>query len=284
MSAINGVRKSSVVKKQGAHKKGVIIAFTSTVSILATALVITGAWKLHFEEQYRNNIMLETSLAGQSVAYRAIRDIAPGENISGAIEQVDVPGYLTVGNAIQSSDDINDLRASGSILANSIITTDNCFNPETQDVTLSSSRQIQISGLNTPGVSAGDYIDIRIKQSSNGEVIKDDVVCSKKQILSKDANNNIGIMVSEAELLNLNSALAELSDKDIVTEVYTVKYVDPANQPKSEVTYVGNGSSLTASELLELQKSTESGENEYSQPTVEIQVQDTTDETVNEEE
>lgn len=278
MSAINGVKKSAVVKKQGVHKKGVSIAVASTISVLATTLVIASAWKLHFEEQYRDSLIVESSMVGQSVAYRAIRDISPGESISDAIEQVDVPGYLTVGNAIKSSDDIGNLRASGIIVANSIITTDNCFNPETQDVTLASSRQIQISGLDTPGVNSGDYIDIRLKQSNNGEVIKDDVVCSKKLVISKDANGNIGIMTSEAELLNLNSALAEtsLSENGIYTELYTVKYVDPANQPKSEVTYIGNGKNLIGSELIELQNTAEAGENKFTQPTVEIQIQDET--------
>lgn len=254
MAAINGVKKSAVVKKQKGKYGGGIIAITAVISVLLTVLAVALFWKLYYETKVKDTVILELQ-QGQYQAYKATRDISSGEYIDGAIEVVTVPSSLVTPNALSSGSDTSVLRASGNIAANTIITTQNTYDPEMQDAMLSSSRIVQIDYLKTPGADVGDYIDIRLKvyKDNDMDTYRDDRVCSKKEILSKDENGNIELMLSESEILNINSAVIEATNPDQDGSVYVTKYIDPANQPKAPVNYDGKGVSYTADELREAQ-------------------------------
>lgn len=275
MAAINGVKKSSVVKKakgkdSGKGKK--VIVITVLISILLTLLTVAVAWKFEIEDRMYDKFLVE-SKAGQSQALRALRDIAPGESIDGAVETVEVPGNLVISNALPSNVDTANLRASGTIVANALITNNNTYNPITQDIVLATSRQVDVDYLETPGINEGDYVDIRLKvyRDNSSDTYKDEIVCAKKEILYKDMQGSIELMLSESEILNLNSAVVEAVDQTHTAKLYVTKYVDPANQPKAQVTYTGKGIQYTQEELAEAQnrlKAIQLGEGEYSSPEV----------------
>lgn len=273
MAAINGVKKSSVVKKaKGKNSGKKVITITVLISVLATLLTVAIAWKFEIEDRMYDKFLVE-SKAGQSQALRALRDIAPGESIDGAVEVVEVPGNLVISNALPINVDTNNLRASGTIVSNAIITTNNIYDPMTQDIVLATSRQVDVDYLETPGVNEGDYVDIRLKvyQDNSSETYKDEIVCAKKEILYKNEQGSIELMLSESEILNLNSAVVEAVDQTHTAKLYVTKYVDPANQPKAQVTYTGKGIQYTQDEILEAQnrlKAMQSGEGSYSSPEV----------------
>lgn len=273
MAAINGVRKSSVVKKTKGKDSGKkVIAITVIISILCTLLAVVAVWKFELEDRMYDKFLVE-SKAGQSQALRALRDIAPGENIDGAVEIVEVPGNLVISNALPTNVDTSNLRASGTIVSNAIITSTNTYDPVTQDIVLATSRQVDVDYLETPGVNEGDYVDIRLKvyKDNSSETYKDEIVCAKKEILYKDQQGSIELMLSESEILNLNSAVVEAVDQTHTAKLYVTKYVDPANQPKAQVTYTGKGIQYTNEEILEAQerlKQMQSGEGGFSSPEV----------------
>lgn len=254
MPAINGVKKSSVVKKQSSkHGKGVV-AISIIVTLLLTVLSVALFWKFYYEDTARDQFLME-SQQGQRQVYKATRDITSGEYVDGAVELVAVPSYLIVTNSLNSGESLSQLKASGNIAANSIITVNNTYDPEMQDPILSTSRIVQIGYIETPGIEVGDFIDVRLKVSVGNklETFRDDIVCSKKEVLSKDEAGNIQLMLSESEILNLNSAVIEAANQEQQAMIHVAKYLDPANQPKAIVNYDGKGIKYAEKELLEAQ-------------------------------
>lgn len=257
MPAINGLKKSPM--KNSKNKKGIgaaLVVLLVIVSILGTLACVVAFWKLSYEQTVYDRFIVE-SKTGQMSAYKATRDILSGENIQGAIEVVTVPSTLTVSNMLSIDASTVDLRASGNIMANQLITTSNTYDPEKQDVTIGSTKQYKVSNkiIDTSSVNQGDFIDIRIRvyEVKDSNTYKDYVVCAKKEVLVKDANGAIEIKLNGSEILNLNNAIVEsqTTDKETAAELYITKYVDPANQPKAEVTYVGKGSSYIEPERRE---------------------------------
>lgn len=250
MAAINGVKKSAVVKKGAGKRKAVI--FASAVSVLVTLLIAVTAWKFVWEGKVYDRFLLEAG-EGSARAYKALRDIAPGEGIDELVAVTDVPGNLAVSNALTVGTDLSGLKASGSIAMNAIITNENTYDPEMQDVKLNTSREIEIDYLKTPGIEEGDYVDIRLRKYGAAEGYRDEIVCSKKEIFYKDEAGNIRLMLSESELLNINGAVMETAYGQLA-EIYVTKYVDPANQSKASVTYTGKGIAYTEAEIKEAQQ------------------------------
>lgn len=278
MPAINGVKKSPVKDKKGGNGTSVVVLILAVVvAIIGTLTVTTAYWKFGAQEQMYSQILQESEV-GKTKAYKASRDIASGESMVGAVEIVNVPGNLVVSNMLSADANLTDLKASGNIMANEIITKSNTYDPAKQDVTIGSTKQYKVSSqiIDTSAVNAGDFVDIRLKiyQQGNADSYTDYVVCSKKEVLTKDANGSIEVKLNGSEILNLNNAIVEAQgrEKEKSAELYLTKYVDPANQPKAEVTYSGKGSSYIEPERQETQEvlsEMNNGNEVYSAPVVE---------------
>lgn len=257
MPAVNGVKKVSVANTQKG-KVGVLVPIlTAVIAILVTVLGFVAFWKFYFEETYRNRVILEQS-AGMYQAYAASRDISSGEYLDGAVTLVTVPSSLVTSDLIPNSSDLSTLKASRNIAANTLISDKNCYDPEMQNPILEKTRMYTISYLATPGIQTGDFVDIRLKlyRDNMESTYSDTIVCSKLEIFNKDESGAIQLQLSEADLLNLNSAVIQAADNEDGKrgEIYVGKYVDPSNQPKANVTYQGKGITYTDAELLEAQQ------------------------------
>lgn len=273
MPAINGVRKraTSLRKGQGSIS-GASILITVLITILVTLGIVLGLWKFVFQQRVYDKFIAATSDV-QTTVYVATRDIMPGESIADAISLQQVPSTVAVSDAVFAGLDISDLRASRTILAKSIVTSTNTYDPATQDTVLTSSRFMTVGGLESTNINTGDYVDIRLKKSSSGSAASynDWIVVSKKEILGKGTDGSLIMMLSESEIMNLNSAILEEQNNQSgnTVKVYLAKYVDPVNQPKATVTYTGAGSKYTQAELAEAQEriaNINNGEEEYRHP------------------
>lgn len=274
MPALNGVKNSvaNKAKKKGKNPMLLAIMISIILSVLVTLLLVLCAWKFVLEDKVYSAYSEQSDAGGYQV-YKASRDIAQGEDINGAIEVITIPGSLMVSDALVSGSNTSGLKASTAISANTIIVNDDVYNPTTQDIILPSTREVYIDYLETPGVVTGDFIDIRLKVYSNssGDVYKDSIVCSKKLVLDKTESGSVELLLSESEILNINSAVVEASMAEYGADLYVTKYVDPANQPKATVTYSGNGKQYSDAELKQAQerlKEIQSGKDNYSYPEI----------------
>lgn len=257
MPAVNGVKKVTVSGTQKG-KVGILVPIlTAIIAILLTAIGFISFWKFYYEENYRDQIILEQS-AGMHQAYVASRDIFSGEYLDGALQLVTIPSSLVSADLISTSANLSELKASRDITANTLVSTKNSFNPKTQNPILEKTRTYTINYLQTPGIQTGDFIDIRLKlyKTNDEATYSDTIVCSKLEVINKDESGVIQLQLSESDLLNLNSAIIEAADTDDEKhgEIYVGKYVDPANQEKATVTYQGKGVTYTEDELEEAQR------------------------------
>lgn len=259
MAAINGVRKSSVVKRSKGRVSGLAIVLSVVITLLVAELSVLLFWKYYYQAEFTNQVVMSIQ-SGQMQVYKATRDITGGEYIEGAVELVTIPSTIINETLIDSSMSISNLKASGNIKANSIITTMNSFDPKMESAVTNTTREYTIDYLKTPGVEVGDFIDIRIKTWKQGDEnsYDDAVVASKIEILSKEENGSIRIRLNEAEILNLNSAVIEAAgvegDKTLVGDIYVGTYTHPATQPKANMTYDGKGITYTQEELMRAQE------------------------------
>ena len=257
MPAVNGVKKVTVSGTQKG-KVGILVPIlTAIIAILLTAIGFISFWKFYYEENYRDQIILEQS-AGMHQAYVASRDIFSGEYLDGALQLVTIPSSLVSADLISTSANLSELKAFRDITANTLVSTKNSFNPKTQNPILEKTRTYTINYLQTPGIQTGDFIDIRLKlyKTNDEATYSDTIVCSKLEVINKDESGVIQLQLSESDLLNLNSAIIEAADTDDEKhgEIYVGKYVDPANQEKATVTYQGKGVTYTEDELEEAQR------------------------------
>lgn len=274
MPALNGVKNSVANKAKKKGKNPILLAVLISIilSVLVTILLMLCAWKLVLEDKVYSAYNEQSNSGGFQV-YKASRDIAQGEDINGAIEVITIPGSLMVSDALVSSSDTSGLKASTAISANTIIATDDVYNPTTQDIILPSTREVSIDYLETPGIVTGDFIDIRLKvySDASGEVYKDSIVCSKKLVLDKAESGSVELLLSESEILNINSAVVEAATAGNNAELYVTKYVDPANQPKATITYSGSGKQYTDVEIEQAKerlKEIQSGKDSYNYPDI----------------
>lgn len=290
MAAINGVKKDKKRKEKNSGEsklsnQTLYIILAIMISILTTFMVCVAIWKFYLVgkvEQNTSNALISTTVR----AYKAGADMMMGDSVLDGATVVNVPSSLVASNTLLEGEDLSSLKVSRDIKENELITKNNTYNPNTQDIVLETSRQVIIDYIDTPGAEVGDYIDIRLKTYNDGNTTsyKDDIVCAKKEILSKDGEK-IMLMLSEAELLNLNSAVVVTAQEvsGSAREIYTTKYVDPVNQNKASVTYNGQGVQFTEQELVEAQQRLrdmqESGQGGFSRPTVpEVTEQETVEE------
>jgi hypothetical protein len=277
---VPALTKVNSKKHKKSEPKKISLAITIMGIVFALMLEAIGFlcfWKFYYRDIFYTEVVNENQDIGTEVPI-ATRDIARGESIDDAVKYVTAPSYMVVSNTPDS--DFSELKASQDITANSIITKQNTYNPRLEDVVIDTSRQIRIDYLDINGAEEGDYIDIRLKVFSGDDsnTYEDKIVASKKCIISKSGDSDISLMLSEAEILNLNSAVVEAangsgrSDGSTAT-LYTTKYIDPANQPKAEVTYIGKGTPYANSEVLESQqklRDIRDGVGEYANPAVNI--------------
>ena len=256
MPAINGVRNSAVVKNKKGKTSVLAVVFGVIIAILLTAAAFLIFWNFYYQEEFTNQVIAQME-AGEQKAYRAVRDIVSGEYLDGAVEEVVVPSNLISSDLLTVGADISGLKASGNISANSLITEVNSYNPIYETPVIDSTRQYVIDYIETPGISAGDYMDIRLKVfTEDGGVssYKDYIVISKVEVIDKNESGELTLNLTESEILNLNSAVIQAASQDTEGQIYTGKYVSPATQAKHIVTYDGAGAEYTEEELREAQE------------------------------
>lgn len=270
-------------KKKEEKTVGVSITLLSAgIAFMLGCIVILCFWQFMYKDIFYTQVVNENKDVGTSV-YVATRDIAYGESIYDAVEEKVVPSFLVVSTGV--SGDLSELKASSNIVANSIITSTNTYNPRLEDVVIDTSRQVVIDFLETPGIEEGDYIDIRLKvfNGDDSNTYDDKIVASKKCVLSKTDEKTIQLMLSESEILNMNSAVVEAANGNSTKSdgrtavLYVTKYIDPANQPKAMITYTGKGIPYTDSEIAESQQRLRdliNGNGEYASPTIEEKAHD----------
>jgi hypothetical protein len=262
MGAIKGVKRSNVVATKRKTPVGVFIALFVVIALIVEACAWLVAWEYYFKEREYNKFQIEAK-QGEYIILSAISDLNQGDPLAGNVERKAISGNLLTSNALPVAASLSDLRASVPIKANEIITYSNSYDPVLADVVIDSTRTVRLDFLATPGIEVGDYIDIRIKAFFEGEdtLYKDNIVCSKKAVLFKsEEGDEIELMLTEADILNLNSAVVEVSNADIdiqnigkMAQIYVTKYVNPSEQPKAVVNYDGSGITYTAEELEEAQ-------------------------------
>lgn len=256
MPAINGVRNSAVVKNKKGKTSVLAVVLGVIIAILLTAAAFLIFWNFYYQEEFTNQVIVQME-AGEQKAYRAVRDIVSGEYLDGAVEEVVVPSSLISSDLLTVGDDISGLKASGNISANSLITEVNSYNPIYETPVIDSTRQYVIDYIETPGISAGDYMDIRLKVfTEDGGVssYNDYIVVSKVEVIDKNESGDLTLNLTESEILNLNSAVIQAASQDTEGQIYTGKYVSPATQAKHIVTYDGAGAEYTEEELREAQE------------------------------
>lgn len=256
MPAINGVRNSAVVKNKKGKTSVLAVVLGVIIAILLTAAAFLIFWNFYYQEEFTNQVIAQME-AGEQKAYRAVRDIVSGEYLDGAVEEVVVPSSLISSDLLTVGDDISGLKASGNISANSLITEVNSYNPIYETPVIDSTRQYVIDYIETPGISAGDYMDIRLKVfTEDGGVssYNDYIVVSKVEVIDKNESGDLTLNLTESEILNLNSAVIQAASQDTEGQIYTGKYVSPATQAKHIVTYDGAGAEYTEEELREAQE------------------------------
>lgn len=273
MPAINGVRNSAVVKNKKGKTSVLAAVFGVIIAILLTAAAFLIFWNFYYQEEFTNQVIVQME-AGEQKAYRAVRDIVSGEYLDGAVEEVVVPSNLISSDLLTVGADISGLKASGNISANSLITEVNSYNPIYETPVIDSTRQYVIDYIETPGISAGDYMDIRLKVfTEDGGVssYKDYIVISKVEVIDKNESGEITLNLTESEILNLNSAVIQAASQDTEGQIYTGKYVSPATQAKHIVTYDGAGAEYTEEELREAQEILRQQMGEDGQTTSDVQ-------------
>lgn len=273
MPAINGVRNSAVVKNKKGKTSVLAVVFGVIIAILLTAAAFLIFWNFYYQEEFTNQVIVQME-AGEQKAYRAVRDIVSGEYLDGAVEEVVVPSSLISSDLLTAGADISGLKASGNISANSLITEVNSYNPIYETPVIDSTRQYVIDYIETPGISAGDYMDIRLKVfTEDGGVssYKDYIVISKVEVIDKNESGELTLNLTESEILNLNSAVIQAASQDTEGQIYTGKYVSPATQAKHIVTYDGAGAEYTEEELREAQEILRQQMGEDSQTTSDTQ-------------
>lgn len=273
MPAINGVRNSAVVKNKKGKTSVLAVVFGVIIAILLTAAAFLIFWNFYYQEEFTNQVIVQME-AGEQKAYRAVRDIVSGEYLDGAVEEVVVPSNLISSDLLTVGDDISGLKASGNISANSLITEVNSYNPIYETPVIDSTRQYVIDYIETPGISAGDYMDIRLKVfTEDGGVssYKDYIVISKVEVIDKNESGELTLNLTESEILNLNSAVIQAASQDTEGQIYTGKYVSPATQAKHIVTYDGAGAEYTEEELREAQEILRQQMGEDDQTTSDVQ-------------
>ena len=237
MPAINGVRNSAVVKNKKGKTSVLAVVLGVIIAILLTAAAFLIFWNFYYQEEFTNQVIISSDL-------------------------------LTVG------DDISGLKASGNISANSLITEVNSYNPIYETPVIDSTRQYVIDYIETPGISAGDYMDIRLKVfTEDGGVssYNDYIVVSKVEVIDKNESGDLTLNLTESEILNLNSAVIQAASQDTEGQIYTGKYVSPATQAKHIVTYDGAGAEYTEEELREAQEILRQQMGEDGQTTSDVQ-------------
>ena len=273
MPAINGVRNSAVVKNKKGKTSVLAVVFGVIIAILLTAAAFLIFWNFYYQEEFTNQVIVQME-AGEQKAYRAVRDIVSGEYLDGAVEEVVVPSNLISSDLLTAGADISSLKASENISANSLITEVNSYNPIYETPVIDSTRQYVIDYIETPGISAGDYMDIRLKVfTEDGGVssYKDYIVISKVEVIDKNESGELTLNLTESEILNLNSAVIQAASQDTEGQIYTGKYVSPATQAKHIVTYDGAGAEYTEEELREAQEILRQQMGEDDQTTSDVQ-------------
>lgn len=271
------VRPGSKREKNG---PGILTVLVCVLLMVATGLGVGAYAKFIMIPNAYNQGVSDTAI-GQTQVLIASEDIQSGDIIETVIKKANVPSTIVPSNALAVGSDTSELRASTPIAANSIITVNNTYEPAKQDVTLNGSRLISIGYIDTNNVDVGDYVDIRIKRYTDESTnsYSDDIVCSKKLVIDKKSNGNMVLSLTEADILNLNTAAVETAlkktSKDGIKqtcELYLATYVDPANQTKAQVTYSGKGITYTSAELAEAQqmlRNMNTGDGDvYAQPSV----------------
>lgn len=237
-----GAKPAKAGKKSGVGAGTVVIAMICAALMTATGLVGYYTFVLQPNQTAVSDESGSVASGELKTVYVAAMDLNPGDMVSGAVKEVQVPGSLVVADTAVPGFDINSYRVSRKVSGGSVLRMTDIYNPEFDKVVKDTSREVTISFLTMRNVNPDDFIDIRLKTylPNNGDMYDDDVVVSKARVVDiSDAG--VTMVLTEADIVNLNNAYAETNNGELKCELYVTKYVDPANQPIAPVTYTGAG-------------------------------------------
>lgn len=237
-----GAKAPKSGKKSGVGAGTVVIAMVCSALMTATGLVGYYTFVLQPNQAAATDETGSVASGELQTVYVASADLNPGDMVSSAVKEVQVPGSLVVADTAVPGFDINSYRVSRKVSGGSILRMTDIYNPEMDKVVKDTSREVTISFLTMRNVNPDDFIDIRLKTylPNNGDMYDDDVVVSKARVVDiSDAG--VTMVLTEADIVNLNNAYAQTNNGELKCELYVTKYVDPANQPLAPVTYTGAG-------------------------------------------
>lgn len=250
MGAIKQINaKTHATKKEKPTMKVWVVIVVMVLLIAIEALGFVLFWQYYYKDVAYTDFLIAEQ-AGQAQVYKASHDIQPGEAIDGSVELVTIPAGLIVSDGLNSSSELGALRANRFIPANSIVTSENTYDPQVDTVVDDTTRTRRIDYIETPGIEQGDFIDIRLSvYLEDSTTHKEYVVCSKKEVLYKDDAGNIELNLSEQDMANLNGAVIDSVDANQNANIYVVKYVEPGTQPKAIVNYEGGTVAYTEEQM-----------------------------------
>ena len=187
--------------------------------------------------------LTKTKKEEESIVYKEVyivsQEIKSGGTINGNFEIKKVDSTLVPDNAITSDNSveyINDIATARIILSKGTVLTPEMISKdgkqETSDVRLQEYNMVILPTY----LSAGDYIDIRLRLPSG----EDYIVISKKQV--EDTNEDtVWVKVSEDEILTMSNAIVEAYIMK-GSLLYATTYSDAGMQQQSTPTYVARNS------------------------------------------
>lgn len=224
-------------------------ALSGVVGIALVAAVCVSGTYFTTSSYYKNQQQLQQQEEVEKVAVAMTNDELPDGsyvknsdlNIS-AYDMVEIPVTQIPSDAIMFPDEMEGLVTKIPLKPNTIVTSDMLVGVDMDEDLSATSRKIDINYLTLNStLTEGDYIDVMLRTYSarNLQEYSDDVVLSKKKVLSVSANT-VTLNLDREEQLQLGLAAVDATlqtgDNDRRTLLYAVA-LSSASQPKAIETY-----------------------------------------------
>lgn len=224
-------------------------ALSGVVGIALVAAVCVSGTYFTTSSYYKNQQQLQQQEEVEKVAVAMTNDELPDGsyvknsdlNIS-AYDMVEIPVTQIPSDAIMAPDEMEGLITKIPLKPNTIVTSDMLVGVDMDEDLSATSRKIDINYLTLNStLTEGDYIDVMLRTYSarNLQEYSDDVVLSKKKVLSVSANT-VTLNLDREEQLQLGLAAVDATlqtgDNDRRTLLYAVA-LSSASQPKAIETY-----------------------------------------------
>lgn len=211
-----------------------ILVVTLAVITLMSLLLCIGSYLIsRVKAEYERKLAENQQLIQQNtrLVYVAMQDIRRGESVQEAMLEVRRSLCSQREDLLFMQEDIGKVAvadiAAGTFLNKTLVN---------QSGAVTGLREMCYRTIELTGnISDFDVVDVRIRYP-DGE---DYVVLAEKSIRLEDGYGQCYLWVTEEELLLMSAAMVDVEKND-GTYIYTSKYIEPAIQEKSVVTYQPN--------------------------------------------